>query len=95
MKIRLCWLCAALMVAACSGRPTSFEGIEHPRPHRVSSLVGQTRAQVHNLFGTPGISRMENGHLVWSYQMKTCVLLVYFDKDGICRYAETRGNCEE
>lgn len=94
MKTRLCVLCMVVALAACSHRPTSFEGIEHPEPQKVSSLVGQNRTQIHGVFGSPIVSRTENEHSVWSYQTKTCAMLVYFDKDGICRHAETRGNCQ-
>ncbi|MBR5129688.1 MAG: hypothetical protein IKV03_00480 [Alphaproteobacteria bacterium] len=82
------------MITGCSMRPKSFEGVVHARPQAVASLIGQSRTQIHSRFGVPTLSRTEKTQSLWSYQSDSCALLIYFDKIGVCQYAETRGKCQ-
>ena len=82
------------ILTGCSMRPKSFEGVSHARPQTIASLVGQSRTDIHAHFGAPALSRTEKESTLWSYQAHSCALLVYFDKTGTCRYAETRGKCQ-
>ncbi len=94
MKHLIFLICMAIMISACSFRPTSFTGAKHAQPKTVHSLMGKNQNEIRNLFGSAALIRTESAHSLWSYQAASCVLLVYFDKDGICRFAETRGNCQ-
>lgn len=82
------------ILTGCSIRPKSFEGVSHAVPQTVASLVGQTRADIYSDFGTPRLTRTEKASTLWSYQANSCALLVYFDETGVCRHAETRGQCQ-
>ncbi len=94
MKRLIFLICAAMIISGCSFRPTSFTGAKHAKPKTVRSLIGQNQSEIRNQFGSAALIRTESPHSLWSYQAGSCVLLVYFDKDGICRFAETRGNCQ-
>lgn len=94
MKRLIFLICAAMIISGCSFRPTSFTGAKHAKPKTVRSLIGQNQSEIRNQFGSAALIRTESAHSLWSYQAGSCVLLVYFDKDGICRFAETRGNCQ-
>lgn len=83
-----------LCVAACSDRPKSFQGVHHAAPKSVSSLLGQTRTDIHGRFGKPTASRVEDGRALWTYRKGTCSTLIYFDAKGIVKHAETRGECK-
>lgn len=87
----LCATCALLMLSACSTKPTSPEGIEHPAPKKVTELVGKNRGQIHNIMGGPAVTRVEEEYTLWSYAPDdTHAVLVYFDKAGLCQHAEIR-----
>lgn len=94
MKRLIFLICAAMIISGCSFRPTSFTGAKHAKPKTVRSLIGQNQSEIRNQFGSAALIRTESPYSLWSYQAGSCVLLVYFDKDGICRFAETRGNCQ-
>lgn len=95
MKKLVVVLCLTLMLAACSSRPKSFTGAHHERPQKVNELVGQTRNQITRIMGTPVTTRTEGDYTLWSYKTGSCATLIYFDKSGKVKYAETRGNCAQ
>ena len=82
------------ILAGCSMRPKSFEGVSHAKPQIVVSLIGKSQKDIYKKFGEPALSRVEKSTLLWSYQADSCALLVYFDETNICRHAETRGKCQ-
>lgn len=94
MKHLMIVLGLVIILTGCSLRPKSFAGVSHAKPQTVASLVGQNRSDIHAHFGKPVLSRTEKVNTLWSYQSDSCALLVYFDKMGICRHAETRGKCQ-
>lgn len=94
MKKYIIMIAGLLCLAACSSRPKSFEGVRHPDPKPVSALVGQTRNQIHKAFGKPNVTRVEEGHALWTYRKDTCSTLIYFDSKGIVKHAEMRGVCK-
>ena len=108
-------LSAALLVAACEGTPDlNTPGGGHAPPPQsatqatqgsapmpaLSSLSGQSWAQVTALLGAPGFTRQDDPAEIWQYRGASCFLdvFLYREKGGNAyrvRHAETRSRTDK
>lgn len=94
--MRYLWILilGTITISGCSIYPSKFQGSKHASEKHISSLIGKDRTFVEKKFGMPQLIRQENKNALWSYQSNACALLVYFNHEGVCQHAETRGICQ-
>ena len=62
-------------------------------PKTGQELIGQKKAFVKKQFGAPIVSRTETPNEIWSYRMKDCSILIYFNQEDIVQFVDHSGDC--
>ncbi|MBP5534815.1 MAG: hypothetical protein J6Y03_04860 [Alphaproteobacteria bacterium] len=94
---RYCLIFLLLFTAAC----TTIEDervdtiLSMARSSSITMLEGKTVEQVRDLMGNPTFVRKEAPNESWVFKAPDCALFVFFDKDGISTFTQTRGSCDK
>lgn len=64
-------------------------------PTSLGTLEGKTTVEIAEILGKPAFIRTEAPHQTWGYKAPDCALFVFFNKDGVSCYTETKGSCDK
>ena len=87
----------ALPVCACSSLEDSRVDtiLSMAREPSIGLLQGKTTDQVRDLMGDPTFVRREDPNESWVFKAPDCAVFVFFDKNGISTFTQTRGSCDK
>lgn len=87
----------ALSVCACTtiedGRVNTI--LSMAREPSIGLLQGKTTDQVRDLMGEPTFVRREAPNESWIFKAPDCAVFIFFDKDGISTFTQTKGSCDK
>ena len=94
---RYCLIFLLLFTAAC----TTIEDervdtiLSMAREPSIGLLQGKTTDQVRDLMGEPTFVRREAPNESWIFKAPDCAVFVFFNKDGISTFTQTKGSCDK
>ena len=94
---RYCLIFLLLFTAAC----TTIEDervdtiLSMARSSSITMLEGKTVEQVRDLMGEPTFVRREDPNESWMFKAPDCAVFVFFDKNGVSTFTETKGSCDK
>ena len=94
---KYCLIFLLLFAAAC----TTIEDervdtiLSMARSSSITLLEGKTIDQVRDLMGEPTFVRRESPNESWVFKAPDCALFVFFNKEGISTFTQTRGSCDK
>ena len=65
------------------------------KPKSLSTLQGKTPEEIRKLMGNPTFVRKENPNESWVFKAPDCAVFVFFGKDGIVSYMQSKGACDK
>ena len=96
MKTNLLLLFALLACACTTIEDSRVDTIlSMARKPSIGLLQGKTTDQVRELMGEPTFVRREDPNESWIFKAPDCAVFVFFDKDGISTFTQTKGSCDK
>ena len=85
-----------LILGACASPQDSRVDtiLSMARAPSIGLLEGKTPEQVRDLMGEPTFVRKEDPNESWMFKAPDCAVFVFFDKNGVSTYTETKGSCD-
>jgi len=90
-------LFVTLITCACSSIEDSRVDtiLSMAREPSIGLLQGKTTDQVRDLMGEPTFVRREAPNESWIFKAPDCAVFVFFNKDGISTFTQTKGSCDK
>ena len=86
-----------LVLCACASPEDSRVDtiLSMARAPSIGLLEGKTPEQVRDLMGEPTFVRREDPNESWMFKAPDCAVFVFFDKNGVSTFTETKGSCDK